>query len=62
MIRHHKHVGKTYFLSGEVVGGQQSANETDVDLKYGHLGVLQERKHHIFSPKQFIEAGSLVFL
>lgn len=31
---------RTYFLSREVVGGQQSSNETDVDLKHGHLGIL----------------------
>lgn len=32
----------TYFLSGEVVGGQQSSYETDVDLEHGHLSVLEK--------------------
>lgn len=30
----------TYFLSGEVVGSQESSYETNVDFKYRHLGIL----------------------
>lgn len=32
----------TYFLSREVVGGQQSSYKTDVDLKHGYLCVLEK--------------------
>lgn len=51
---------RTYFLSREVVGGQQSSNETDVDLKHGHLGILgkqdrqEEKNGQTGSNKQLI--------
>lgn len=34
----------THFLSREVVGGQQSSYETNVDLKHGHLGILGKQE------------------
>ena len=35
---------RTHFLSREVVGGQQSSYETNVDLKHRHLGILGKQE------------------
>lgn len=52
----------TYFLSREVVGGQQSSYKTDVDLKHGYLCVLErtETKTALFMFVKDIRAQFLI--
>lgn len=44
----------TYFLSREVVGGQQSSYKTDVDLKHGYLCILQKKAETVAGLFMFV--------